>query len=58
LTHDEAMDALDDQNRIPRGRVHVPKGLKEPLLDVLEGMGIHAQAIDYPGADLLVASAI
>jgi hypothetical protein len=52
------MDALDDQNRIPRGRVHVPKGLKEPLLDVLEGMGIHAQAIDYPGADLLVASAI
>jgi hypothetical protein len=51
--HDEAIDELDAANAIPRGRVIVPASLKKPLLDTLERMGIHAHAIDFPGADII-----
>jgi hypothetical protein len=52
MLHDEALENLSCASEIPHGRLIVPAKLKKPLLDTLEYMGVHAHAIDYPGADL------
>jgi hypothetical protein len=49
--HDEAMEILLSDDH--RGRVTIRRDLKRPLLDHLERIGVHAQAIDYPGADIV-----
>jgi len=55
VNHCHAIECLSCKNQcnIERGKIVIPRDQKEALLDYLEGIGISAHGLLYPGADIV-----
>jgi hypothetical protein len=52
-SHNNAIDKLDSNDAVERGRIVIPSDLKGKTLGLLRTMNIHAQSLEYPGIDIV-----